>query len=303
MTVGIIAGVIVLIATIFAFYNLHMLRRIDEEHQSMLARESLRLATESQDALKTGDSNLAMLLAMEALPADLDDPERPLIPEAAAALRSAVYSRMAQDAYLPLTLITSIDFNGIGWEFLCAYQGGSRFAVCDQETIYFYDSATGGLLFSCPGNSSEAFILNDGALLITLEGETFGDPEHHMAIYDVTAGEKVYERTYYLEDTMPDLLVSSQSDILYFVAQRLDENDQLVTTLLEALNPDGTPAADGTLPEEDLLRRPYTAGWYEGEAKGVVRVYMDRKFAGMGEADENGLIRFRAMLMEMNECE
>ena len=32
-------------------------------------------------------------------------------------------------------------------------------------------------------------------------------------------------------------------------------------------------------------------------------VYMDGKFAGMGEADENGLIRFRAMLMEMNECE
>jgi tRNA pseudouridine55 synthase len=48
---------------------------------------------------------------------------------------------------------------------------------------------------------------------------------------------------------------------------------------------------------------PLKPGWYEGNADGVVRVYMDGKFAGMGEADENGLIRFRAMLMEMNECE
>lgn len=45
---------------------------------------------------------------------------------------------------------------------------------------------------------------------------------------------------------------------------------------------------------------PLRPGWYEGEADGIVRVYMDGKFAGMGEADEDGLIRFRAMLMEIN---
>lgn len=48
---------------------------------------------------------------------------------------------------------------------------------------------------------------------------------------------------------------------------------------------------------------PLRPGWYEGAADGVVRVYMDGKFAGMGEADETGLIRFRAMLMEMSACE
>jgi len=47
---------------------------------------------------------------------------------------------------------------------------------------------------------------------------------------------------------------------------------------------------------------PLKPGWYEGEAAGVVRVYMDGKFAGMGEADEHALVRFRAMLMEMSEC-
>lgn len=48
---------------------------------------------------------------------------------------------------------------------------------------------------------------------------------------------------------------------------------------------------------------PLKPGWYEGEAAGIVRVYLDGKFAGMGEADDKGLIRFRAMLMEMSECE
>ncbi len=47
---------------------------------------------------------------------------------------------------------------------------------------------------------------------------------------------------------------------------------------------------------------PLKPNWYEGEAEGIVRVYMDGKFAGMGEADEKGLVRFRAMLMEMSEC-
>lgn len=46
---------------------------------------------------------------------------------------------------------------------------------------------------------------------------------------------------------------------------------------------------------------PLKPGWYEGAADGTVRVYLDGRFAGMGEADENGLIRFRAMLMEMSE--
>lgn len=47
---------------------------------------------------------------------------------------------------------------------------------------------------------------------------------------------------------------------------------------------------------------PLKPGWYDGRAEGIVRVYLNEKFAGMGEADPHGLIRFRAMLMEMNEC-
>jgi len=48
---------------------------------------------------------------------------------------------------------------------------------------------------------------------------------------------------------------------------------------------------------------PLRPGWYEGKADGVVRVYFDGQFAGMAEAEENGLVRFRAMLMEMSQCD
>ncbi len=47
---------------------------------------------------------------------------------------------------------------------------------------------------------------------------------------------------------------------------------------------------------------PLKPGWYEGTAEGIVRIYMDGIFAGMGEADEYGYVRFRAMLMEISEC-
>ncbi len=47
---------------------------------------------------------------------------------------------------------------------------------------------------------------------------------------------------------------------------------------------------------------PIRPEWYEGEAQGVVRIYLDGQFAGMGEADASGVIRFKAMLLEMNEC-
>lgn len=46
---------------------------------------------------------------------------------------------------------------------------------------------------------------------------------------------------------------------------------------------------------------PLKSGWYRGTADGFVRVYLENRFAGMGQADEGGLIRFRALLLEMNE--
>lgn len=252
-------ALIALTATAFSLYNYYMFSRINAEHRSMLARESLRLATESRTALKEGNSNLAMLLAMEALPRDLTDPERPLVEEAETALRSAVYTRMAQEQFEPLQPVVSIDFNTISWEMMGVFREGQIFAVTDQEYLYFYDSSNGALLFRCPGNITNTRILKDGALVVHLETETFGNPSHRAAIYDVTTGKTVYERVFHLEGQMPELLLSTQDDVLYFVTSKPDETGTYTEILLDAVNPDGTPATRQTLPAEEYLFEPIPA--------------------------------------------
>lgn len=249
-------ALIALTATAFSLYNYYMFSRIDAEHRSMLARESLRLATESQTALKEGDSNLAMLLAMEALPQDMTDKERPLVEEAETALRSAVYTRMAQEQFEPLQMVASIDFNTISWDIMGLFREGQVFAVTDQEYLYFYDSANGALLFSCPGNATDTHILKDGALVVHLETESFGDPAHKAAIYDVSTGKAVYERIFHPEGQSPELLLSTQNDVLYFVASKPDGAGSYTKMLLDAVNPDGTPAACQVLPSKEYLYEP-----------------------------------------------
>ena len=256
VTTAVVSAAVVAAATVFGFYNAHMVRRIDQAHQAMLARESLRLSTASQEALETGNVNLATLLAMEALPEDLSNPERPLTQDAQTALRSAVYTHMSQQQYAPVRLITSVEFNGFSWDFLGTYRQGSIFAVTDQEQIYFYDSATGALLYSCPGNYSEARILNDGDLVVFLENENFGKATFCAAIYDVAARQQVYSREFPADDLYPQLFVLPGSDTLYFVGSGWDENDQPLRVLLEAVNPDGTAADAQILPPMELLQQP-----------------------------------------------
>ena len=257
VTIAIASAAVVAAATAFALYNVHMTRQIDQAHQALLSRESLRLATESQEILETGDINLATLLALEALPADLSNPERPLTPEAETALRSAVYSHMSQQHYAPVRLITSVEFNIPSWTFLDAFQQGSVFAVTDQELIYFYDNTTGALLYSCPGNSSECHILNDGELVVCLENENFGKDTLSAAIYNVSQRRQIYFREFQAEDLYPELLMLPGSDTLYFVGSGWDENDQPLDVLLEAVNPDGTAADEQILPPVELLEQPH----------------------------------------------
>lgn len=64
-------------------------RRKREERDRLLLVQSRYLSEKAQDLIDSGDSYLARLLAVEALPADLADPDRPYCHEAEAALRRA----------------------------------------------------------------------------------------------------------------------------------------------------------------------------------------------------------------------
>lgn len=70
--------------------------RLIEEKRRLQRLESLYLSEKAEDVLEKGDSYLANMLALRALPADLTDPEeRPYIPEAESILRKASLSRSA----------------------------------------------------------------------------------------------------------------------------------------------------------------------------------------------------------------
>jgi len=115
---------VILGLTAFSLYNIYMRDQIQTQHQAMLANESLRLAVASEQQLQQGNVNLAMALALEALPENLESPERPLVPEAQTALRSAVYTSLAQQQNGLLQHITTVPFETWGWQLRGLYANG-----------------------------------------------------------------------------------------------------------------------------------------------------------------------------------
>ena len=65
-------------------------RKFKEQNDRLLIIQSRFLAEKANQLVDEGDSYTARLLALKALPKDLDNPDRPLVPEAEAALRTAV---------------------------------------------------------------------------------------------------------------------------------------------------------------------------------------------------------------------
>lgn len=64
-------------------------RKIREQRDNLLIMQSRFLAEKANDLVDKGDSYTARLLALEALPKDLENPDRPYVMEAEAALRKA----------------------------------------------------------------------------------------------------------------------------------------------------------------------------------------------------------------------
>lgn len=147
-----ITAAVVAAAIAFSCYSLYMFGRISQKQQELYANESMRLAALSEEQWKEEDYRLALLLAQAALPEQTKRPERPLLPEAVAALRSAVTQQMAAENYQPLQIQARMSFNVASWVICGSYDEGRKLAVSDYENTYLYDVATGMLLFSCQGH-------------------------------------------------------------------------------------------------------------------------------------------------------
>lgn len=79
-----------------------------ENEQTALKNQSLALASRSQDILHTtSDRPLALLLAREALPENLAEPEKPLTKEAQWAMFESLYTSMAFQPVFPNSIYTA----------------------------------------------------------------------------------------------------------------------------------------------------------------------------------------------------
>lgn len=137
----------------FWIYSVFMLGQIREEQEGLYRAESLRLADLAEQKIEAGEYREAMLLAEEALPDDLEDPERPLTEEALTALRSAVTQQMSEENSESLMLQARITFNVTGWMPARTCAAGEKVVVTDFNQTYLYDARTGALLFSCAGDN------------------------------------------------------------------------------------------------------------------------------------------------------
>jgi WD40 repeat protein len=81
-----VATGIILLLSAFLMYVVIKNRQISDERNSALIAESKWLAQSANQALDNGDKNLSLLLSLEALPKDAENPDRPIVNEAVSAL-------------------------------------------------------------------------------------------------------------------------------------------------------------------------------------------------------------------------
>lgn len=79
----------------YAVYKAEEERKQREQRDKLLIAQSRFLAEKANDLVEEGDSYTARLLALEALPKDLENPDRPYVTEAEIALRRALQSNTA----------------------------------------------------------------------------------------------------------------------------------------------------------------------------------------------------------------
>jgi len=232
-TMGIFLSLVMAGLTAFTLYNMNMLRRIEQEHMTMLSNESRRLALEAESSLAEGDHSLAMLLALEALPQDLEDPERPLVSEAETALRSAVYSSLYARRKHFLQPLATLTFDEYGWNLTGIFDGGSRISVTDQEWLYLYDPATGMQLQRYPSNFfSEAHLNWDASLIAkcVATGEVDGLHRYRAELYSLKEQRELYREDYYIDAYNVYACWDPETNLCYFY-ELGDEADRIFFAL------------------------------------------------------------------------
>lgn len=145
------------LAVVFGIYNYIQNQKIIENYRKQQKTQSLFLADTSLRLLESGDRTNAILVALEALPKDLENPERPVMPQAEYALSNALHAYAAGSEMVP---DYSIEHQDVLTDNVQASGDGNTFCALDQRGVLNLFDVTKGTLISEISADTEAISTN-----------------------------------------------------------------------------------------------------------------------------------------------
>ena len=125
----------------FGAYNYWQNQRISEEYRKQQINQSMFLADTSVRLFEQGDRTKSILVALEALPKDADNPDRPVVRKAEYALTQALQIYQNSGSLIPQY---SIELDDLCTEKILCSESDKIFAVMDRRgTVYICELSTG----------------------------------------------------------------------------------------------------------------------------------------------------------------
>ena len=250
------SAVIICCSLVFSAYSMYMLDQITERQQKLYETEALRLASDAQEESVSSNYLLSMLLAREALPRDQENPERPVVPEAEAALRSAVTQETVDKEKLPYLTRAVVPFNVASWWICRPYDEGRKVALTDFDKTYLYDAYNGRLIFSC---DTEQVYFNESGERASKQREWREKDKQtlYLDLYRTDSGEHYYSGTYETENSEDESISlfaiwDEDTDNCWVVKRIVSSPSEKETVLLDRIDGEGNSHTGEELPEEIL---------------------------------------------------
>lgn len=181
---------------------------IKQQVNKTLKGQSLYLSSLSEQLLKEGDRRTSILLALEALPKNLDNPERPYVEEAEYALSQGLQIYKTDNTFISdITLNHRKRVSNVQLSPDCSMV----FTICSDGNIYLWDTEDGHLLFTFPHNlislsEGNTFFSEDGKIIVS---KTDGG----ITAWNTDDGKKLWE----IEDIVNDFALSPDGKTIALV--------------------------------------------------------------------------------------
>ena len=154
----------------FGIYNAWRVSQIESQMRAKLAVQSRALADQSVRLLEKGDRMRALLVALEALPKNIANPERPMMDEVQYALSNALYT---YNFDMGMRADKTLEYSNVIKRAILSPNGSKAFTVSEDDHFQIWDMTTSEIIINLPLVSS--YYYKDFAKFID---------EEHILIYD-----------------------------------------------------------------------------------------------------------------------